>query len=423
MSVISVPSRKAKFDWPTLALPLLGVTASLVISAALFNFWLDMSPATVWPMVRPFGQVALITNAVGIGLYYLSWFYSRSVRITLFITALLVGALTLINGYFAGQVMFINLDPIVLKDTAIMLIFATVISLAFNLMGHSRMVRNLHRLHQSAVQIGAGNLHVRTEVDGRDEIAQLGSQFNQMAHNLEQAEEERAQLEKMRRDLIAWVSHDLRTPLTSIRAIVEALNDGLVTDEADTKRYYNTILQDITGLNNLINELFEMAQLEAGKTDFPLSPSSISDVIHLSADSLRPVAMQNNITIREEVAADIDPVCANVEKLGRVLNNIISNALKYTPEGGTITVAATRIKQMATISISDTGAGFDPADIPYLFDQFYRGDNARGRTKSGSAGLGLAIARSIVHAHGGTIEASNNVDGGATITFTIPAVC
>lgn len=422
MSVMPIENKRVELNWRDLLLPVMGVAAALMISAALFNYWLNMDQQGVISMVIPFAQAAIVTNIVGIIINYCTWFYSRSVRWTALITSLLVGVLTLINGWFAAETMFGGLDDFILKDAVILLIFATAISLAFNLMGYTRLTRNLSRLNKTAQAIGDGNLRVRARLDGRDELAQLGTQFNQMAYSLELAEAERAKLEKMRRDLIAWVSHDLRTPLTSIRAIVEALNDDIVTEKTDIKRYYDTILQDIMGLDNLINELFEMAQLDAGQTDFARYSIPVRGIVGASVAALSPVAQKNGIVIVDQINPAVTNLHINPEKVNRVLNNIISNALKYTPEGGFVIVEVQPAAQpdMAQIAITDTGSGFDEDDIPHLFDQFYRGDNARSRTKTGSAGLGLAISRSIVHAHGGEIWASNAAAGGAMITFTLP---
>jgi signal transduction histidine kinase len=203
-----------------------------------------------------------------------------------------------------------------------------------------------------------------------------------------------------------------------MRAMVEALNDGLIEDPDQVRRYYRLILADVQGMNRLINDLFEMSRLDAGGMQIVIEQDSLSDLISDTIGAFDALAQQQHIKLIGEISPNLDPVQMNAEKIGRVLANLISNALKYTPKDGTIIVKAWREAKTIFVSVQDSGAGFVEKDIPLLFVQFYRGEGARSRVGGSSAGLGLSIARGIVEAHGGVISAENH--NGARITFTLP---
>ncbi|MCA9967947.1 MAG: hypothetical protein KC423_27065, partial [Anaerolineales bacterium] len=242
---------------------------------------------------------------------------------------------------------------------------------------------------------------------------------NMMAAQLQATERKREELEQMRRNFIAWTSHDLRTPLTSIRAMVEALHDGVVDDPATVRRYYATMRNDVIGLNNLINDLFELSQLDAGGLHIETASHSLRDLISDALESFHALAEQRHIQLGGEVGADIDPVVMSAPKIGRVVNNLIGNALRYTPAGGQVFVRAVRTETAVQVTVQDNGPGFREKDLPHLFEQFYRGEEARSR-QTGGAGLGLAIARGIIMAHNGRIWAENIPTGGALVGFELP---
>lgn len=256
-------------------------------------------------------------------------------------------------------------------------------------------------------------------VRGRDEIAGLSHAFNTMAVQLEDAARKKAEGEKMRRDLVAWVGHDLRTPLASVRAIVEALADDVVDDAETRQRYLSTAKYNLGELSSLIDDLFEMAQMDAGGLNLHLQSTSVSDLISDTVESLSANAAQKKIRITGNVAPSIDPIVCDAQQIGRVLTNIIGNAIRYSPENALIHVGASRTMHGLTVSVEDTGDGIRPEDLPHIFEQFYRGEKSRNRA-TGGTGLGLAISRSIVEAHGGTIAVESKVGTGSRFTFTIP---
>jgi signal transduction histidine kinase len=255
----------------------------------------------------------------------------------------------------------------------------------------------------------------------------VAASFNDMAAQLQQAEEERRELETLRKDLIAWTSHDLRTPLTSMRVMVEALHDGMVQDEATQQRYYRTIRAEVVALNELIDDLFELAQIDAGGLKLEKSAVSLSDLISDTVEGFRPICEQKDVNLSGQVGEDLESVIMDASRISRVLANLMNNALQHTPAGGRIEVDAAHGDGEVIVVVRDSGPGFDPEDLPRVFERFYRGEQARSRA-TGGAGLGLAIANGIVEAHGGRIWAENASAGplaggtasGAVVGFTIP---
>jgi signal transduction histidine kinase len=172
-------------------------------------------------------------------------------------------------------------------------------------------------------------------------------------------------------------------------------------------------------LNALINDLFELAQLEAGGPLLQFESHSLRDLISDTLEAFRPVAEKRRVALEGEVGEDLDPVWMNSAKIGRVLSNLINNALQYTPEGGKVHVQALRNGEGVEVVVKDSGPGFAEKDISRIFEKFYRGEQARSRA-TGGAGLGLAIARGIVEAHGGKMWAENGDDSGAVVGFSLP---
>jgi signal transduction histidine kinase len=260
---------------------------------------------------------------------------------------------------------------------------------------------------------------VRIDVQGRDELADLSVAFNRMAAQLESSARQQQELDKLRRDLIAGASHDLRTPLTSMRVVVEALADDIIADQDSRRRYLASLQADIASLSKMIDELFELAQIDAGGLKLDRLPASLRDLVSDVLMRLRPLAEAHQVSLDGAVDPQVDPVVLDVAKMERVLVNLIDNALRHTPAGGRVDVKVDRVDGQARLRIRDTGLGIAPADLPYVFDRFYRGDQSRSRA-TGGAGLGLAIAKGIVEAHQGTITAQSEVNHGTTFEITLP---
>lgn len=404
----------SRAPWRILAL---GIVVALLVAVLLMRALMQAPSNELLALVSTLTVTSFISMGLGYLLHRQGWTRSPSLTLTLMMTYGWAALLTLFNVWVMSQQMFVSEHDLLLSG--ILLMFAAIIATTFGVFAAASVTNGLRQLAQTAQTIAAGDLSARVQVAGRDEVAQVGRVFNEMAAQLQEAEAQRAELEQMRRDFIAWTSHDLRTPLTSIRAMVEALHDGMVDDPATVQRYYQTIRGDVIALNSLIDDLFEMAQLDAGGLALEKSPYAFGDLVSDALESFRALAQQRGIDLQAVVADDVGQVRLNAPKIGRVLANLISNGLRYTSEGGLVKVTAVSIPNVIQVTIQDSGPGFHPDDLPRIFEQFYRGEQARSRS-TGGAGLGLAIARGIVEAHNGRIWAENAPEGGAIVGFTLP---
>lgn len=394
-----------------------GVAAALLLAGGLMTWMMQPPWEDLMQLVYTLTFTSVISLLVGYLLFRRGRVHSPSLSWTLLFTYGWGALLNLINIWAIAKLMFAS--PHDLALVLILLLFAFVIATTFGVLVARHIANGMKQLASNAQRVAGGDLSARVELSGQDEVAQAALSFNQMAQQLQHAAAQRQEVEKLRRDLIAWTSHDLRTPLTSIRAMVEALHDGVVTDEKTVQRYYHTIRADIIALNNLIDDLFELAQLDTGSLKLDMFSHSLHDLVSDTLESFQALAQQKSITLCGKVAEDVDPVTLNAQKIGRVLSNLISNALQYTPAGGTVRVSATRQPEGVVVQVQDSGIGFDPKDLPRVFEQFYRGEEARTRT-TGGAGLGLAIARGVIEAHRGRIWAENVATGGAQVSFLLP---
>ncbi len=372
-----------------------------------FSFMLELMTATV-----------LVSLAAAYTAYRMGWISrTPNIRWTLMGGYALSGLLIFLNVWVIAWQMFASQHDFMLAT--VLLVFSTGIAMSLGFFLSAALTDRIRALEEAAAAIAAGQLGTRVAVDGADELAQLAATFNQMAGQLQATERKQKELDGLRRDLIAWVGHDLRTPLTSIRAILEALADGFVEDAVTVQRYLRTAQQDVRALSHLIDDLFEMSQMEAGGLRLELLPNSISDLISDTLESFSAQAAQQNVTLRGQVEPETDPVVIDAQRIGRVLYNLVGNALRHTPPGGQIEITARREQDALRVEISDTGEGIRPDDLPHIFEQFYRGEKSRNRA-TGGAGLGLAIARGIVEAHGGKIGVESELGKGARFSFTIP---
>jgi signal transduction histidine kinase len=398
---------------------ILGV--ALIVAFSLGVFYLLMQPPLkdLGLMAGFLAITAVISIAASYGAYRLGWMYhSPNIRWTLLGGYLLSSLLTFLNVWLTARLMFISQQHD-LQLATVLLLFAGGIAMALGYFLSSALTDRIRLVDQTAQSIAHGNLKARAPVQGRDEIAILATTFNQMADQLQQADTRQRELENLRRDLIAWVSHDLHTPLASIRAILEALADGMVEDPDTVQRYLRTAQKDIGALSSLIDDLFQMAQLDAGGLPLELGMNSISDLISDTLESFKELAARQGVALTGEVEPKVDPLWMDAQRIGRVLNNLIGNALRHTPEGGYIHVHAAALPQGVRVEVTDSGEGIRPEDLPYVFDRFYRGEKSRNRA-TGGAGLGLAIARGIIEAHGGRITVESQPAQFTRFYFILP---
>lgn len=329
-----------------------------------------------------------------------------------------VGVLVaLANVAVTAYLMF--LSPHDLALLSLLLFFALLVSLSFGFFLAGALTSSLRELAGSASRMAEGDLTARASVPPGDEVGDLAEAFNTMAAQVEGAFRRQRELEQARKELIEAVSHDLRTPLASIQAMVEALNDGVVSDAATVQRYLHTMQGEITNLSALIGDLFELSQLDAGVLRLQIEASPIQDLISDTLESLQAQARRKGLSLSGEVDAELAPVLMDPSRVQRVLYNLVQNALRHTPSDGTVVLEARDAGTEVQVSVVDSGEGISAADLPRIFDRFYRGDPARSR-EQGAAGLGLAIARGLVEAHGGRIWAESAPGLGSRFSFTLP---
>lgn len=396
---------------------ILGVFAIFAISLGIFYLLMSPPLSELGLMALFLAITAVVSSLVGYLAYRLGWLaLTPSLRWALLAIYAISSALTFFNVWFSAKLMFASEHDLLLS--IVLLVFAGGMAMALGYFLSSTMTDRIHLLKKAAEKLAQGNLETRVSVSGRDEVATLAESFNKMASQLQAMDRKQRKLERLRTDLIAWVSHDLQTPLASIRAILEALYDGVVEEPETVNRYLNTAQRDVSSLSALIDDLFEMAQLDAGGIPLERADSSLADLISDTLESFSELASRQNIQLEGSVEAGIDPVFMDTQRIGRVFNNLISNALRHTPAGGRIEVRARRAGSSVEVTVCDSGEGIRTEDIPNVFESFYRGEKSRSRA-TGGAGLGLAIARGIVHAHGGDIRVESQ-PGDTRFIFTLP---
>jgi signal transduction histidine kinase len=263
----------------------------------------------------------------------------------------------------------------------------------------------------AARKISSGNWKTRIQIKGNDEITVLADSFNQMVDNLEN-------LEKMRRDFIGNISHELRTPMTSINGFIEGILDGTIPD--DKQEYYLNIVKDeVKRLQRLVSDLLDIARMESGETKVNIIAFDICEVIRLSVIQLQQFIEDKNIIFRANFEQETMIVQADRDAIQRVMINLIHNAIKFTPENGSISVTVRNVKGKAEITVSDTGQGIPAEDIPFIFDRFHKADKSRGKDKT-SVGLGLYIVKNILKAHNENVYVESEYGKGAAFTFYLP---
>ena len=413
----------------------LGLLLALGLALLLAVGWMgvrgrDMADLTVYLLIS--GVLSFGLGALG-----LAWFRKGRVQLWLQVTLTYVLGITvaILNIFLTARLMFISSDHD-LPLLVLLMLFAAVVSLALGYALAQALAQRVRTLQRGAEAIANGDLRARVADAGSDELAMLAAQFNRMAAQLAAGAEQRAQLESARRDLVAAISHDLRTPLASLRVMTEALSDGLIDDPATTTRYLATMRAQIGHLSSLIDDLFELAQLDAGALTLDLRRTALAELVDDAIEGMRPQATAKGVALHGDVPPGLAHALIAPDKIGRVLYNLVTNAIRHTPAGGSVTIAVRSAAGASTelpaqpaprdpphyfvVEVADTGEGIAAADLPHIFEHFYRGEKSRSRA-TGGAGLGLAIARGIVEAHGGRIWAENTTEQGARIRFTLPA--
>ena len=313
----------------------------------------------------------------------------------------------------AAELMFVS-NHDALMVTAIVLA-ATLVAVRAARVASSRVVAEVATIRDVLRAVGAGDREPRAEAGAASELAELAAEANTMIERLAQEEERRDAADSARRNLVAAISHDLRTPMTSLRVMVDAIEDDLV--DADTlARYLATMRTHVTALGSMIDDLFELSRLEAGDLEWSIRQIELCELVKETVAAMGVEADAKGVLIAAELAYLPRPARGDPEKLQRVLFNLIRNAIHHTPPDGSVTVRAEDAGEWIEVEVADTGDGIAAEERDQVFEPFVRGETSRSH---GGAGLGMAISRAIVEAHGGRIWLADS-QVGTRVRFVIP---
>jgi signal transduction histidine kinase len=364
--------------------------------------------------LRPAAETGVLL--LGLGLVWLALAHALSRR-RLHLGSLrrqfALGIAVVVSVIVAAVVAF-ALEMFVSDEDAVLIVLSTVfaglIAVRVAQLLAGGVLRDVESLRDGLVAFADGDRGVKVQTSGADELAELADEANATLKRL-------AATERARRDLVAAASHDLRTPLTSIRLLAQAIDDDLV-DAETRRRYLTTMSTHIEALGGLIEDLFELSRLEAGDIEWSMERVVVGELVQDTVAAMRVHAEAHRVSVRADVGAGAAVARANPERLQRVLFNLIQNAIRHTPTDGSITVRAECVPERIEIEVADTGTGIAEPERERVFEPFFRGGNDQARAGEGG-GLGLAISRAIVEAHGGEIWLAGN-GCGTRVRFSLP---
>jgi len=326
-----------------------------------------------------------------------------------------VVGVTLVAVGVAALLMFVSAhDAFTL---GLLLVFAGILAARSAGLLVDGVLEDVEELRSGLRAVGEEAGDVPVSIGARDELAELARAANTMATQLGEREAERDAAGAARRDLMAAVSHDLRTPLASLRVLTEAISSDVVGAE-DRRRYARQLGVHVESMGHLIDDLFELSRLEAGQVEWSMQQVALDELVEETVEAMRPHADARGVRAEVAVPSDLSPARANPEKVQRVLFNLIQNAIRHTPADGTVTVLAEAVPDGLEVEVADTGEGIAPEDRERAFEPFFRGGSESSRTRSG-AGLGLTVCRAIVEAHGGRIWLDESARG-TRVRFSLP---
>jgi signal transduction histidine kinase len=329
------------------------------------------------------------------------------------------GTAVMVDGKRVGTILTARLSPrfnpeetLFLQRTNLALLYAAaaamLVALVIGVILARTLIRPLQALTQAAQNIARGDLEQQVPVRAKDEIGQLAEAFNRMSLTVARSNQQRKQM-------TADIAHDLRTPLTVIAGYVESMRDGVLKPTPDR---LDLIYTEIEHLQNLVGDLKLLSQAEAGELPMHPAPVDPCDLLERAAAPFDHSAEQQKVTLVIQVETGLPPITVDEGRMMQVFGNLISNALRYTPPGGAITLSAERDGGAVRLAVADTGSGISPEELPYIFDRFHRADKSR-HAESGESGLGLAIVKALIEAHGGTVSAVSTPDKGTRIEMLL----
>jgi signal transduction histidine kinase len=271
------------------------------------------------------------------------------------------------------------------------------------------ILRPIGALTTAAQRMERGDLSQRVRVTSNDEIGQLSHAFNAMADAM-------SRTEQLRRSMVADVAHELRTPLTNLRGYLEALRDGIAEPRTET---IDSLYEEALLLSHLVDDLQDLTLSDAGRLSLRPEPFEAAALLTASVQALHPQAREQGVELVVDPLPRLPLVYADPQRIGQVVRNLLTNAMTYTPPGGTVRLRAESCGSMIRVDVQDTGCGIAPEHVPNVFERFYRADPSRARA-TGGAGIGLALVKQFVDAHGGTVGVVSSPGHGSCFSFTLP---
>lgn len=379
-----------------------------------------LSAALIWPVYG--SHPALVTAALvaGISLAGLAVAHALAGRrsgrplSSRFVVVVATAVAVIMAAVLAvAELMFVsNHDALMISA---IVLAATVVALRAAQVASSRLVAEVAGIRDVLRAVGAGEREVRAQAGAASELSELAAAANTMIEQLAREERRRDAAALARRNLVAAISHDLRTPMTSLRLMVDAIEDDLV--DADTlARYLATMRTHVAALGSMIDDLFELSRLEAGDLEWSMRQVQLGELVQETVAAMRIEAEARGVVVAAELPRLERPARGDPEKLQRVLFNLIRNAIHHTPPDGSVTVRAEPVGEWVEVEVADTGEGIALEDRERVFEPFVRGEASRTQ---GGAGLGMAISRAIVEGHGGRIWLADS-EVGTSVRFVIP---
>ncbi|SNR74817.1 Signal transduction histidine kinase [Haloechinothrix alba] len=357
-----------------------------------------------------FAAVALLAVPFG---WWLTRVHRRLPSLRWTVLAVAVAAVVSAGVVVAASARAMLLDPADMRLVLAALALGTGLGVLLAIAVTGSLTRDLRELADTAGRVAGGDLTMRTGIDRRDEVGEVAASVDRMVDQLASYERDRARGEEARRRLLASVGHDLRTPLASLRAAVEAIQDGVA---AEPDRYLRAMAADVELLRSMVDDLFMLTRLEAGDMRLDRMALDLPEIAEGAVEGVAPLAARSDVTV-ELAAVDSVRTTGDPQAIDRVLRNLLDNAVRHSPEAGVVRVSVTAEDSQGVLTVADSGPGFTADLAERAFDMFERGDSARERS-SGGAGLGLAIARELVEAHGGSIRIEPGQ--GATVVVRLP---
>jgi signal transduction histidine kinase len=296
--------------------------------------------------------------------------------------------------------------------TGIML--ATILSLLFA----RRVSRPLMDMSRVSLAMASGDFSRQVVVNSNDEVGLLANSLNTLSMQLQEKLNQLQRTDQLRREYVTNVAHEIKTPLTIMQGFTEALEDDLVTSEQERKEYLHNINEEIQRLRRLVNEVLDLKKMEAGHNEFAKDYVDLKSLISTISSKFEAMAVEKGVSLTVNTGK-VPRVYCNHDRIQQVFINLINNAFNYTPKGGEIVVTLAPKSDNVMIEVKDTGQGIPPADLPLIWERFYKADKARTRGQGGT-GLGLAIVKRIIEAHGGCINVTSKLAVGTTFTIILP---